>query len=190
MTSSSRSAGYARSGRQVGGVTVQTAAAVSTVQPTWVSRRSTSGAAIGSPAVRPGRAGSSSMCRTARGWSTSVEPTCAAPPSSPSSWTARVEATGGSSGSTPRSNRFAASLDTLCRRAIRATATGAKCAASITSSVDAASISVVSPPMVPARPTAPESSAMTTSPGSRVRVTWSSVSSTSPGSARRTVTAP
>ena len=65
-----------------------------------------------------------------------------------------------------------------------------KCAASRTRSVDAASTSVVRPPIVPARPTGPESSVMRRSSGSRRRVTWSRVSSCSPGAARRTTIGP
>ena len=45
-------------------------------------------------------------------------------------------------GSTPRSNRLDASLGSLCRRAVRAIDTGSKCAASSTTSVVAALISV------------------------------------------------
>ena len=101
-----------------------------------------------------------------------------------------AEARSGSSRSTPRSNRYDASLCSRWRRAILATPTGEKCAASISTSVVSSLISVVRPPMVPASETAPEPSAMTMSPGSSARVTWSRVSSRSPGSARRTSIAP
>ena len=50
--------------------------------------------------------------------------------------------------------------------------------------------SVLAPPMTPARPIAPESSAMTRSPGSSARSCPSSVVSRSPGAARRTTIAP
>ena len=117
MTSSSRSAGSVRSGRQDGGVTV----------PGRVRVRSTVAAHLLQVGVRPARAGDRQPGRArraapgparcaaaARGWShLDRRRRSVAPPSSASSCTARADATGASSGSTPRSNRLDASLEQL-----------------------------------------------------------------------------
>ena len=58
------------------------------------------------------------------------------------------------SGSTPRQNRVEASVRRLWRRAVRPTAIAAKSAASIRTAVVVAAISLDSPPMIPAMPTA------------------------------------
>ncbi len=93
-------------------------------------------------------------------------------------------------GSTPRSNRREASLGSLWRRAVRAIETGSKVAASTSTERVCVDISVAAPPMTPARPIGPDSSAITRSSGSSVRVCPSSVSSRSPARARRTVMPP
>ena len=101
-------------------------------------------------------------------------------------------ATGGSSGSAPRSKRLDASLASLWRRADLAMETGSKCAASISTLTVSSAISVSAPPMTPAIPrtrSAP-SSVMRRSSGSRVRSTSSSVVCLSPALARRTTIGP
>ena len=60
----------------------------------------------------------------------------------------------------------------------------------MTRSVEVSSISVDRPPMVPAMEIGPDASVIRMSAGSRVRTTWSSVSSFSPGCARRTTISP
>ena len=92
--------------------------------------------------------------------------------------------------STPRSNRFDASLESLWRLDIRATTRGVKWAASRARSLVVSSTSVSSPPMVPASPMGPRSSVMRRSSPSSVRATWSRVSRVSPGAARRTTIGP
>ena len=120
-----------------------------------------------------------------------VQPgTTVPPPSAVSSDTARAEARSGSSRSTPRSNRAEASLNSRCRRLIRAVPAMEKCAASMTRSALSGVISVASPPIVPASEIGPDSSVIRMSSGSRARTTWSRVSSCSPGRARRTTIGP
>jgi hypothetical protein len=60
----------------------------------------------------------------------------------------------------------------------------------MTRSRDCGVTSVASPPIVPASEIGPEESVIRMSSGSRVRVMWSSVSSVSPGQARRTTIGP
>ncbi|OUD85028.1 hypothetical protein BC477_11495 [Clavibacter michiganensis subsp. michiganensis] len=93
-------------------------------------------------------------------------------------------------GSTPRSKRLDASLGSLCLRAVRAIDTGSKPAASISTRLVPAPISVAAPPMTPASPTGPEPSAMTRSSGCSARSRPSSVTSVSPSAARRTTMPP
>ncbi len=115
----------------------------------------------------------------------------AVPPArSVSSRTALSSATSGSAGSTPRSHRFAASLNSLCRRAVRPTVAGSQCAASNSTFVVEASTSLVSPPITAASEIGPVSSQMTRSSADSVRLTPSSVVSFSPASARRTTSGP
>jgi len=98
--------------------------------------------------------------------SPSARVTCAGPASPPaicsSSAVARSSASAGRVGSTPRSKRCAASVNRPSRRARPATASGAKCAASSNTSRVDSDIAVRRPPMMPASPIAPVSSA---SPG-------------------------
>ncbi len=112
------------------------------------------------------------------------------PPYVVSSATARSSATSGSAGSTPRSQRLAASLNSLCRRAVRPTITGSQCAASNSTSVVPGCTSLVSPPITAASEIGPLSSQITMSSASRVRLAPSSVVSFSPGVARRTTSGP
>ncbi|PSK64690.1 hypothetical protein B0E53_03340 [Micromonospora sp. MH33] len=107
-----------------------------------------------------------------------------------SSRTAFSSATSGSAGSTPRSQRLAASLNSLCRRAVRPTMAGSQCAASKSTSVVEATTSLVSPPITAASEIGPLSSQITMSSATSVRVTPSSVVSFSPASARRTTSGP
>ena len=60
----------------------------------------------------------------------------------------------------------------------------------MTMSVESSSISVARPPIVPAIEIGPLSSVMRMSSGYSVRVTWSSVTSVSPGRARLTTIGP
>ena len=125
---------------------------------------------IGSPAARAGRAGSSAISRSlARAGRPRSTPTYVAPPSSASSATARAAATGPSSGSTPRSNRRDASLDSLCRRAIRAIGTGVEVRRLDHEVGRVRRRSRCSrPPITPARPIGPRSSVISRSSGSSV----------------------
>ncbi len=59
----------------------------------------------------------------------------------------------------------------MCRRPIRPVASAAKCAASMTRSVEFSSISVAIPPSVPASEIGPEESVIRTSSGSSSRTT-------------------
>ncbi len=124
----------------------------------------------------------------------SVTPACAVPPArSTSRSTVRCAAAAVACGSLPRSKRLDASEASLCRRAVRAMETGAKCAASMTISVVVApvsSISVVAPPITPASPIGPVLSVITRSSASSVRSVPSRVVSFSPASARRTPIGP
>ena len=86
-----------------------------------------------------------------------------------SSSTTRSAATAGRVGSTPRSLRLPASEGSLWRLPVRNIDTASQCAASMTMWVVVSDISVVSPPMTPARPIGPESSMMTRSSAARVR---------------------
>ena len=95
-----------------------------------------------------------------------------------------------SCGSVNRSNRLAASENSLWRRAVRLIEAGFQCAASRRTSVLSGVISVLAPPMVPASEMTPLSSAMTMSSGSSVRSTSSNVVSVSSGFARRTTRSP
>ncbi len=136
------------------------------------------------------------------GVTTSVTPSSAVPPaSSTSRSTVRCAAADAASGSTPRSKRLAASEDSLWRRAVRAMESASKCAASITTSVvprcspvpgsvTPPAISVLAPPMTPARPMGPRLSVMTRSAASSTRLVPSRVVSFSPGAARRTPIGP
>ena len=173
----------------------------------WTARRrSRSGSAgarwppAGSRPRPPGPAAPAASARRARPAPcprrSARRPACP-PPCSTSSCAARSAATGGSSGSTVRSNRRDASLGSLCRRAPRAMTAGSKCAASISTSVRAAAarsptaaISVDAPPITPASPIGPDWSVISRSSGSSRRVTSSSVVSRSPACARRTTMPP
>lgn len=112
------------------------------------------------------------------------------PPCSVSSRTARSSATSATAGSTPRSQRFAASLNSLCRRAVRPTIAGSQCAASKSTVVVPATTSLVSPPITAASEIGPVSSQMTMSSLVSTRLTPSRVVSFSPASARRTTSCP
>ena len=112
------------------------------------------------------------------------------PPSAVSMAAALADARSGSSRSTPRSNRAEASENSRCLRLIRAVPRAEKCAASMTRSRDSSLTSVARPPMVPAIEIGPEASVIRMSSGSSSRTTWSSVSSRSPGRARRTTIGP
>ena len=92
-----------------------------------------------------------------------MPPTTRAPPYSASSSAARASATTVISGSTPRSNRLAASLGSRCRRAVRATPVGSQCAASSSTRVVPSPISVDAPPITAARPIGPVSSVISRS---------------------------
>ncbi len=136
----------------------------------------------------------------AEGAMTSVTPASAVPPaSSTSRSTVRCAAAAAAAGSTPRSKRRDASDSSLCRRAVRAMETASKWAASITTSVvpltpssltSWSAISVLAPPITPARPIGPRSSVMTRSSACSLRSTPSRVTSFSPSWARRTPMVP
>ncbi len=138
------------------------------------------------------------MVRTGCGAAMSVTPASAVPPAiSTSRSTARCAAARAASGSTPRSKRFDASEGSLWRFAARAIATGSKCAAStmisvvpvttpVSGSVTGSRISVVAPPITPARPIGPLLSQISRSSADSFRLTPSSVVSVSPSAARRT----
>ncbi len=137
------------------------------------------------------------MVRGAEGELISVTPASAVPPASRTSRsTVRCAAAAAACGSTPRSKRLDASEDSLWRRAVRAIEIASKCAASMTTSVvsacspSASAISVLAPPMTPARPIGPRSSVMTRSSASSTRTVPSRVVSFSPCVARRTPMAP
>ena len=104
--------------------------------------------------------------------------------------TARWAATNGTFGSTPRSKRREASDGSLCRRAVRAIVTGSNVAASISTFRVDCVISVVPPPITPARPIGPDSSVISRSSTWRSRTLPSRVCNFSPALARRTVMPP
>ncbi len=138
------------------------------------------------------------MVRTGCGAAMSVTPASAVPPAIRTSRsTARCAAARAASGSTPRSKRLDASEGSLWRLAVRATETASKCAASMITSVEpvlspvsgsvtASRISVLEPPMTPARPIGPELSQISRSSADSLRLTPSSVVMLSPSCARRT----
>ncbi len=142
------------------------------------------------------------MVRGAPGAMTSVTPASAVPPArSTSRSTVRWAAAAAASGSTPRSKRLDASEESFMRRAVREIDTESKCAASMTTSVvpvtapvsgsvTESAISVLAPPMTPARPIGPLLSVITRSSASSVRLTPSRVVNFSPCSARRTPMVP
>ena len=90
----------------------------------------------------------------------------------------------GHGGSTPRSKRRDASDGSLCRRAVRAIEIVSKIAASMSTFFVSGPISVVPPPMTPARPIGPDSSVISRSSGCSVRTLPSRVSSCSPSASR------
>ncbi len=201
MTSSARSFGSVRSGRQDGTVTTSSSCPY-TSQPTCWRRRTTVSRPYVTPATRSGWSALTVIVRGPLGETTSVTPASAVPPaSSTSRSTVRCAAADAACGSTPRSKRLDASEVSRCRRAVRAMETASKCAASTTTSVvplttpvsgsaTASAISVLAPPITPARPIGPRLSVMTRSPASRTRFVPSRVVSFSPGSARRTPIVP
>ncbi len=115
---------------------------------------------------------SGSAIESGRFASTQAEPRSSTvpPASSTSRSTTRCAAGSATSGSTPRAKRFEASLGSLWRRELRAIDTGSKFAASMSTSRVVASTSVCAPPMTPAMPMGPESSVMSRSSASSVRV--------------------
>ncbi len=154
------------------------------------------------PATRSGWSARIAMVRGAPGAVSSVTPASAVPPaSSTSRSTVRCAAAEAACGSTPRSKRLEASEASLWRRALREIVRASKCAASMTTSVvpetapvsgsvTESAISVLAPPMTPARPIGPLLSVITRSSESSVRLTPSRVVNFSPCSARRTPMAP
>jgi hypothetical protein len=104
------------------------------------------------------------------------------------SWAAIDRACGAMAGSIPRSNRYEASVLSPSARRVSRTWRGVKYATSRKRSVVDAVTSLSSPPITPATATARSASAITVMRGSSVRDTPSSVTSTSPGCARRTTT--
>ena len=112
------------------------------------------------------------------------------PASSTSSSATRCAAAYAAAGSTPRSNRRDASVESLWRRDVRARVIASKCAASITTSRVPADSSLVAPPITPARPIGPVWSVITRSSTSSGRTTSSRVVSFSPSYAWRTTIGP
>ena len=92
--------------------------------------------------------------------------------------------------STPRSNRFDASLGSLCLRADLAIDTPSKFAASIRTEVVLCDTSVLAPPITPAKPIEPEISAITRSSELSLRSCPSNVFRLSPDLALLTVIDP
>ena len=124
----------------------------------------------------PGRSRPSAMAVGAGGVPTTVTPGATVPPPYVvSSSATRSAAASQMVGSTPRSLRLPASEVSLCRLPVRNIETGSQWAASITTVVVASDISVVSPPITPPRPIAPESSVTTRSSVDSARSTPSRV---------------
>ena len=112
---------------------------------------------------------------------TTVTPGSAVPPPYVvSSSTTRSAAAWVTTGSTPRSLRLPASEVSLWRLPVRNIEVASQWAASTSTDVVVADISVVSPPMTPPRPMIPESSVTTRSSVDRARSVPSSVVSRSP----------
>jgi hypothetical protein len=99
---------------------------------------------------------------------------------------ARSEPTSVASGSTPRSKRIDASVDSSRRRRVRWMPSRWKVAASRRTSVVLGEISASSPPITPATPTGRSASQINRSSSVNVRSTSSSVVMRSPSAARRT----
>ena len=112
------------------------------------------------------------------------------PPYVVSSSTTRSAAASQIVGSTPRSLRLPASEVSLCRRPVRNIVVASQWAASTSTRVVVADISVVSPPMTPPRPMRPESSVTTRSSVDSLRSVPSRVVRRSPPRARRTTIGP
>ena len=139
------------------------------------------------PEMRAGRSAAIEIGAGAGGSPTTVTPGSAVPPPySTRSSTTRSAAAGVITGSTPRSLRLPASEVSLCRLPVRNIETASQCAASTSTRVVVADISVVSPPITPPRPMIPESSVTTRSSGESARSAPSRVVSRSPSTARRT----
>ena len=144
-----------RSGRHVGGVTVSRSPSRATSQPIDSRMPTTSDSGYSTPTIRAGKPTCIVTGTGGAGWPTSVTAGSATPPPcstrrSTASWAAAAA----SAGSTPRSKRRDASEGSLCRRALRATVTGSKCAASMSRSRVSAPTSVSAPPITPAMATA------------------------------------
>src|SRR5919204_659752 len=112
---------------------------------------------------------------TRRSRYTSMTAYVSPPATSRSRSVARRSANGTSSGERSQENRLAASVHRFSRIAVRPTPRFSNFATSSTTSRVSAPISVFSPPMTPAIPTARDSSAITSTEGSRIRSTSSSV---------------
>ncbi len=151
---------------------------------TWVG-------SISVPSTVPGRPTSTVVVGRAGSAPRTVSAGARVPPASATSSDAtRWAAAYAAAGSTPRSYRREASDDSLCRRDVRARVMASKWAASMTTSVVASEISVDAPPITPARPIGPESSVISRSSASQLRITSSSVVSFSPAAALRTTIGP
>ncbi len=139
------------------------------------------------PVMRAGRSIGIVIVRGSGARPTTVTPgSIVPPPCSASSSATRWAAASQIVGSTPRSLRLPASEVSLWRRPVRNIARASQWAASISTRVVVADISVVWPPITPPSPMMPESSVTTRSSVERARSLPSRVVSRSPSAARRT----